>query len=156
MASGMKWNGKKFEEHLKKATSEGLLRAGTFYHTKCRLAVSKPNTGVRKKYRDQSKEAKARRKAAGNNTTSKTIYPNPSKPGESPRLRTGFGRNNIVINMDPKGEYVRVGVTKNGIYMFYLEVGTRRIARRPWLLKTLMENRVMIGKLAATGGKRRV
>jgi hypothetical protein len=145
MASQLKWNGKKFTAQLEKATAEGMMMAGQFLHTKCRLAVSKPNTG---------RSVPVKRKRPGGNKRTRTIYPNPSKPGESPRLRTGFGRNNIVVNHDPKGRWTRVGVTQNGIYMFYLEVGTRRIARRPWLLKTLYENRKMIGRLAAIGGKR--
>jgi len=144
MASELKWNGKEFIERLSKATAKGLMRAGQFYHTKCRLAVSKPNTG---------RSVPVTRQTPGGNKRTRTIYPNPSKPGEAPRLRTGFGRNNIVINHNPRAPWVRVGVAKNGIYMFYLEVGTRRIARRPWLLKTLMEHSDMIGRLAATGGK---
>lgn len=196
MAPQLKWNGKQFEEMLKKATSDGLMRAGVFYHTKCRVAVSKPNTGVSVKADDVVNQARdqlgenakqglvtittQRKKADGTFETlsakhwyneqdfaerisektgrklkakSVTIYPNPSKPGESPKVRTGFGRNNIVINHDPKGRYVRIGVSENGMYMFWLEVGTRSIARRPWLLKTLMDNQRVIGALAATGGR---
>ena len=146
--SRMKWNGKAFEQKLIAATSEGLVRAGTFYHTKCRLAVSRPNTGV---------DRPVRRRTPEGNRRTRRVYLNPSQPGESPRLRTGFGRNNIVVNHKlGRSPYTRVGVTKNGIYMFYLEVGTRRIARRPWLLKTLFDNRETIGKLAATGGRRRL
>lgn len=147
MASGMTWNGKEFEKHLKKATATGLKRAGVFFHSKCREVVSKPNTGV---------SIAIKRHTKGGNKRSRTIYPNPSRPGESPRLRTGFGRANVVVNHGPnlKNPYARVGVSANGIYMFYLEVGTRHIARRPWLMKTLEENAEMIGKLAATGGKK--
>lgn len=144
MASELKWHGDKFLAKLQSATAKGLMRAGQFYHTKCRLVASKPNTGV---------SVPVRRRTKGGNKRTRTIYPNPSKPGEPPRLRTGFGRNNIVVNHNPGKPWTRVGVTKNGIYMFYLEVGTRRIARRPWLLRTLMENKEVIGKLAATGGK---
>lgn len=147
MASGMKWNGKEFEQELKKATATGLKRAGVFYHSKCREAVSKPNTGV---------SIPVKRRTHGGNKSSRTIYPNPSQPGESPRLRTGFGRANVVVNHGPNKSkpYARVGVSKNGIYMFYLEVGTRKIGRRPWLMKTLHEHSETIGKLAATGGKK--
>lgn len=145
MASGMKWNGKQFEEQLKQATWEGLSRAGAFYHTRCQLIVSRPNTG---------KSVKVKRRTPGGNQRTRTIYPNPSKPGEPPKLRTGFGRRNIVVNYLKASNSVRVGVTANGIYMFYLEVGTRRIARRPWLMRTLIDNREMIGRLAATGGKK--
>jgi hypothetical protein len=142
VASKLEWNGPAFEKHLRNATAKGLKRAGVFYHSKCQEIVSRPNTGV---------SVKVIRKTPGGNKRSRTIYPNPSKPGEAPKLRTGFGRRNIVVNFDPNGKYVRVGVTANGIYMFYLEVGTRRIARRPWLLRTLMENQEIIGKLAASG-----
>lgn len=147
MASELRWHGKKFEQRLKAATAEGLMRAGQFYHTKCQLAVSKPNTG---------KSVPVKRHSPGGNKRSRTIYPNPSKPGEAPRLRTGFGRNNIVVNHDRGGRWTRVGVTRNGMYMFYLEVGTRRIQRRPWLMKTLVENQEVIGRLAAVGGKKRI
>jgi len=185
MASQLRWNGKQFEAMLKKATSDGLKRAGVFYHSKCQQAVSRPNTG--KSVRRRSKKTLISVTSKLKNITTKTsyfdektatikqrkqlriinkkkfkttrmgsytIYPNPSKPGESPRLRTGFGRKNIVINHDPKGRYVRVGVSQNGMYMFFLEVGTRNIARRPWLMKTLMENQKVIGALAASGGKK--
>ena len=78
---------------------------------------------------------------------------NPSKPGEAPRLRTGFGRSNVVINhKGGNNPHARIGVTRNGMYMFWLEIGTRKIARRPWLMKTLLDNQAIIGKLAATGG----
>ena len=62
----------------------------------------------------------------------------------------------MVVNHDPNGQYTRVGVTRNGIYMFYLEVGTRHIARRPWLMRTLLENQEVIAKLAATGGRDKI
>ena len=158
MASQLRWNGKQFEAMLKKATSDGLKRAGVFYHSKCQQAVSKPNTGRSVKVKPgrrvgEKKDGSNAAKFAGYNKRTRTIYPNPSEPGESPRLRTGFGRKNIVINHDPKGKYVRVGVSQNGKYMFYLEVGTRYIERRPWLMKTLMENQKVIGALAASGGR---
>lgn len=83
-----------------------------------------------------------------------TVYPNPSKPGEPPRLRTGFGRRNIVINYNKNKGWVRVGIAENAVYMFYLEVGTRRVKRRPWLVNTLFKNKKMISLLIATGGRK--
>ncbi len=140
MASGMKWNGAKFKQELERATWEGLTRAGQFYHTRCQILVKQPNTG---------RSIPVKRRTPGGNKRTRTIYPNPSKPGEAPRLRTGFGRKSIVVNFLKASKSVRVGVTANGIYMFYLEVGTRHIARRPWLMRTLVDNREMIGRLAA-------
>lgn len=142
MAGKLKWRGKELERRLRKATADGIVRAGTYYHAKCREAVSKPNTGVR---------VPVKRQTPGGNKTSRTIYPNPSRPGEPPRLRTGFGQRNIVVNHDRKKIRTRVGVTRNGMYMIYLELGTRRVARRPWLVKTLRDNQRIIGLLASSG-----
>ena len=150
MAGKLKWRGAELERRLKKATADGIVRAGTFYHSKCREAVSKPNTGVRRRYKDQSNESKSERESKGRNKTSYTIYPNPSRPGEPPRLRTGFGQRNIVVNHDRQKITTRVGVTKNGIYMIFLELGTQRVARRPWLVKTLRDNQRIIGRLATS------
>jgi len=145
MASSMKWNGKQFQQQLQSATWEGLVRAGAFYQMRCQVAVSRPNTG---------KSVRVKRRTPGGNRRTRTIYPNPSLPGEAPKLRTGFGRKNIVANYMQASKSVRVGVTANAMYMFYLEVGTRHIERRPWLMQTLIENQAMIGRLAATGGKK--
>lgn len=139
--SKLEWHGDELERMLKKATAEGIVRAGEFYRDKCKELVSIPNTGVRVK---------------GKDGRTRTIYPGPSKPGEPPRLRTGWGQRNIINDPDPKTITTRVGITKNAIYMIYLELGTRTIARRPWLLRTLQDNKQMIGLLAATGGKDKI
>jgi hypothetical protein len=143
--SDMKWNGKAFEQHLQKATSNGLLRAGTFYQSQCQRVVSKSAGPI---------SVPIKRQTPGGNRRTRTTYTTPSKPGESPRARTGFGRKNIVMNHKAgRRPHARVGVTRNAMYMFHLEIGTRNIRRRPWLMKTLLENQEVIGKLAATGGK---
>lgn len=121
-------------QQLLNATSDGLQRATIFYHSKCREAVNRPNSGERrgKSY----------------------VYPNPSAPGEPPRKRTGWGQRHVVWEFDKGTMTGRVGVALAGLYMIYLELGTRLIAPRPWLVATLKANLAMIGKLAATGGKR--
>lgn len=85
------------------ATAEGLQRAGLHYHSACRRAVNRSN---------------ARNRRSGQ-------YDNPSKPGEPPRARTGFGRDNIVFEFNDNlhNPAVRVGVIKNALYMFHLEHG---------------------------------
>ena len=142
MALELTWRGREFEQHLRRASAQGLQRATVFLHAECRRAVSKPNSGVR---------VPVKRKVKGGNKRSRTIYPYPSKPGEPPKLRTGFGARNVVMEFSREAMAGRVGVTTNGMYMFYLEVGTRRIARRPWLMVTLLRHLTTIGKLAATG-----
>jgi len=121
-----------FEKHLQAKAERGLKRGVQFYHSQLKLVVNKPNSGVRGK-------------------SGKTVYPDPSKPGEPPRKRTGFGQRGIVREFD--GLTARVGVTKNALYMAYLELGTSRIAKRPWVVSTLRKHRNLIGKLMATGGK---
>lgn len=128
MATKLTWNGDAFEKHLKKATADSLRAATILYHTLCRRAVSVTNP----RNRDTGE------------------YDSPSEPGEAPRLRTGFGRAGIVWEFDEENIEGRVGVTANALYMFYLEIGTKHIARRPWLLITLMSNQDAIGLVAAT------
>lgn len=128
MAASLKWNGDAFEKQLKQATAESLRNATILYHTLCRRAVSVTNP---------------RNRETGD-------YDSPSEPGEAPRLRTGFGRAGIVWEFDEEKIEGRVGVTLNALYMFYLEIGTKRIARRPWLLITLMTNQEAIGLVAAS------
>lgn len=84
-----------------------------------------------------------------------TIYPYPSKPGEPPRKRTGWGQRHVVWEFDPRTMRGRVGIAKNAIYMLYLELGTRRVKRRPWLVATLKKRLKVLGMLASTGGNRR-
>ena len=129
MATKLAFNGDAFKKHLKNATAEGLKSATVFYHTQCRLTVNvanplNPDTGE---------------------------YDSPSEPGEAPRVRTGFGREGIVWEFDEDKLEGRVGVTLNALYMFWLEIGTKYIARRPWLLSTLLTHQEVIGLLAASG-----
>lgn len=157
MALELTWRGKEFEQHLRKATARGLHRATVFLHAEARRAVSRPNSGVRVrvkrkvKVRDRNDGEKDKR-FKGFKLVNRTVYPNPSQPGEPPKLRTGFGARNVVMEFDKAAMAGRVGVTSNAMYMFYLEIGTRKIARRPWLMATLLKHLVTIGKLAATGG----
>jgi hypothetical protein len=136
----IKMHDRQLDRMLRQSTARGLQRAGAFYYSKCRQAVSRPNTGTRRK----------RTRGKGQYT----VYDHPSQPGEPPRLRTGQGRDETVYgyNGNKDDPIVRVGVTRKGIYMLYLELGTRRIQPRPWLLATLKQFRDMIGRLAVTGG----
>ncbi len=62
----------------------------------------------------------------------------PSKPGEYPKKVTGFLRMNVQAEMDDATSTARVGIGKNVKYGKYLEFGTRKMARRPWLSKGLL------------------
>lgn len=136
---------RKVKAALIDATADGIKRATVFLHGRTRQTVGVPNTGVR---------VPVQRRTPGGNRSSRTIYPSPSKPGEPPRKRTGWGQRHIVWEFDPQAIAGRVGIAKAALYMLYLELGTRHVARRPWLVATLKRNLKMIALLATSGGRR--
>lgn len=115
---------------LRNATQAGFSAAVQLLHSEMKQAVNVPNTGERRRGKDGQYKP--------------TIYPNPSAPGEPPRKRTGFGQRQIVREIDAKNRKARVGVTANGLYMFYLDQGTKHIARRPWIIATLLKVRTRL------------
>lgn len=60
---------------------------------------------------------------------------NPSKPGEPPRVQTGRLRASVAWEQD--GRVARIGT--NVRYGRFLELGTSRMAPRPWLRRMLAE-----------------
>ncbi len=79
-------------------------------------------------------------------------YQTPSAPGEPPRLRTANLRNNVTWSVAPDGLSGKVGVTANARYGLYLELGTKRMAARPWLSATLKAELPRLQQIAS-GGK---
>jgi HK97 gp10 family phage protein len=63
-----------------------------------------------------------------------------SAPGEPPRKQTGRLRASVATEVD--GLTGRVGT--NVEYGRYLELGTRRMAARPWLRRALAESRAQV------------
>jgi hypothetical protein len=93
-----------FRAKLSTASDRAIVRMTTHLHGRCQLNVNRSNPRNRKT----------------------GIYDSPSKPGESPRARTGFGRDNIQMELLLDKKTGNVGVGQNGIYMLYLELGFRR------------------------------
>ena len=58
-------------------------------------------------------------------------FPPSGEDGGWPHKRIGHLRRNVQAETDRKAAYARVGT--NVLYGRYLELGTRRMARRPWL-----------------------
>lgn len=65
-----------------------------------------------------------------------TPYPPASSPGESPHRRTGNLQGQVQV-VKPAPLVRQVG--SNARYAAFLELGTSRMAARPWALKSLME-----------------
>lgn len=74
-------------------------------------------------------------------------YPPPSMPEEPPHRRTGRLRSSVAreIIWDGQSWIGRVG--SNVEYAKWLELGTSRMAARPWLRRALIEMKVEIAKL---------
>lgn len=140
MGVQIKVHDKELNRALEKATATGLTVATQHYQTQLKLVVNSPNTGER----GRGKGGRYK----------KTTYPNPSQPGQPPKKRTGFGQRGIVREVDRKNLIARVGVTAAAIYMAFLELGTRWIARRPWLITTLHRNKRTMAKLFSASGRR--
>lgn len=75
-------------------------------------------------------------------------YVTPSKPGEPPRKRTGYGAGNVLYEFSKDGLTSRVGVTRNAKYLAILEL----FRNRPWLKATLDKTRAQLKAIAEQAG----
>lgn len=126
------WSGQQAQDALSLVLLTGLERATVFLHTQVVQALNVPNTGVRKKSK--------RRKTKSGRAASYTMYPHPSRPGEPPRKRTGWGQRHVLYSIDRKEGTARIGLATNARYMAWLEVGTARVQARPWLVATVQKH----------------
>lgn len=72
-----------------------------------------------------------------------------SLPGEFPRKQTGDLRRRIAYEVDEASLVARVGT--NLLYGKFLELGTKKMAPRPFLRRTLAAERDAITRLLAGG-----
>lgn len=128
MGVEIRFHGDRTLAAMNRRLQAAVLRATMLVHTQARLLCSRPARRIRRR--------RARRTAAGPKGSQYTKFI-PSAPGASPALRTGFGRSNVSFDILSGGLEGRVGVNRDGRYMAYLELGTRRIAARPWLKPAL-------------------
>lgn len=121
------WSGDELAGEIRLTLTTWVQRATLALWTWCVEALNVPNTGERRKSRT--------RKTKSGRAASYTVYPHPSRPGEPPRKRAGWGQRNVKWEVDRDG-VGRVGVTQNAPYLAMLDVGTRDTEARPWLLST--------------------
>lgn len=104
----LKWNGDKLLAEMEDKVAQGLLRGAVFFQTTHRNKLNRSNPRP---------------------------YDNPSKPGEYPKARTGFGRSNhtfqpsTVSGIKAEGR-VRIGYNRNAFYMLVLEMAKGRLGLR--------------------------
>ena len=123
------WNGNQAGALLIDAAWEGILRAVLFYWQTLLKVLNVPNTGVRR--------TRQRTTAAGAKGSTYTVYPNPSRPGEPPHKITGNLQRHVQYQLDRPKLAAQVGLAVGARYGLWLELGTRRMAPRPWLIVTL-------------------
>lgn len=66
-------------------------------------------------------------------------YPPASRPGQSPRRRTGRLRNSIQFWINRKTLEVFIGPDATAPYGFWLEYGTSKMEPRPFMFRALQE-----------------
>jgi hypothetical protein len=68
-------------------------------------------------------------------SSGKPYYPNPSRPGEPPRRRTGNLRNKLEVRSVPEGAEILIPAEIG--YGPLLDKGTTNIQPRPWIFVTI-------------------
>ncbi len=129
------------EQALEEAAWQGLQRATVYAQAQLMQALNVPNSGERRK--------RTRNTSAGTKGSTFTVYPYPSRPGEPPRKRTGWLQAHVQYRLDRPTLSSTLGVGQNALYGIFLDLGTRTVAARPWLLATV--NKVL-PQLAALAG----
>lgn len=76
---------------------------------------------------------------------------NPSEPGDYPKLVSSTLRTSIQWEKSNQEGKLSVRVGSNLVYGKYLELGTTRMKRRPWLSRTLSEERTTLRQIILKG-----
>lgn len=116
----MKWHGEEALKRIHAEVGNRLQGAAMFIQGRVREALS------------VAQPTRLTHPAAGG---SRRIGLDPSRPGEYPKKVTGFLRRGVAYEVDRTRLRARVGT--NVPYGKYLELGTRKMAARPWLLRTV-------------------
>lgn len=131
----------KFGRDLEAEQKKRLSRAAIIVSRRAKERLSVSGTGVRSAMGGIVRAVKR---------TKKTIYGAfPSRPGESPHKQTG--RLRASVTQEITGAVARVGT--NVKYGRWLEQGTRKMARRPWLEVSLRESMSQIRQIFNTPWK---
>lgn len=178
MSGSVHWNDAKLRAGLQTAERECVNLLGAHYVRAAqeKISVSAGGAGKRARavrrtkgklvgilYKEYSRDLKkglTPERAMGRARATYEKYRH-SKPGEPPRVITNFLRKNVVYKvLDRALPVARAGLFVNALYGYFLEVGfrvrtkngTRRVAPRPWMLKTFQEQMGAFRSIAAKLG----
>lgn len=136
MGVQLRWHGKEFERFTDEAMFHGIRVATADLQRIAKKKASIANTGV--------SMTRKRDTTRGSKGSTYTVYPNPSSPGESPRMRTRQGQASIQKGTDRKRIAGRVGFMRSAMYMAMWEVGIKGV-QRPTIVPATRNN---IGRLS--------
>lgn len=132
----MQWNDQ-YIKKIERTVGQRVQSAGYYLVGKTREKISVPGRTFVASTTKSGKKRVVRGKLGSN----------PSKPGEAPHKQTGRLRVSVATEYDPDTLTARVGTNvKHGKF---LELGTSRMAARPWLRPSLSENKRDIVKIIA-------
>ena len=137
MAGSFKWEGEAF----KRAMRAEMVRR---INTSCYLVLGHAKQLINVEGTTKSKAAGKRDKHGRFlKGSGRLIYgANPSAPGEPPHKQRGRLLASVAKDVDPASLTGRVGT--NLKYGLFLELGTRLMAARPWLRRSLAERREQV------------
>ena len=151
------WNDKEFIALATNANIKAMNKAAIIVQAKAKKLIG--GVGGGKLYR--------RRKQTGKRGTfTANQWHRASKPGQPPARDTGILANSVTFEVSRKGDRIKgsVGPDIDKIrsqsprtdpdYGFFLEVGTRNIAKRPWLKPALAKSRRKIKRIFTVVNKR--
>jgi hypothetical protein len=125
----LNWSGDEAKRQVVKVFVTRLNRAALTLKNHAKTLINVEGTGIRQ----SSTKAKGNRKAKRKGSL---VYgANPSAPGEPPHKQTGELLRSVAFEV--VGMTARVGTNKR--YGRWLELGTRKIAARPWLRRAMNE-----------------
>jgi hypothetical protein len=124
MASGLKWYGPEVQHRIRREMEKRIAAASIVVLNHARELISVAGTG--------GGEGRKRRYGS-----------DPSAPGEPPHKQYGHLRRSVM--REAAGLVGRVGT--NLKYGRWLELGTRKMAARPWLRRSLDEKRAEVKRI---------
>ena len=119
----MKWHGDEAAKRIRSEAGDRLDGAAMFLRGKARENISR------------AQPTRLVHPTAGG---SRRVGLAPSLPGEFPKKVSGYLRRGVASETDRTILQARVGT--NVSYGKWLELSTRKMASRPWLLRTVVEN----------------
>lgn len=139
----MKWNGRRALELIQAEMVRRLHAASIIVSNHAKRLVGREGAVL-------LRDAQKNRDARGRFVKSLKYNIERSRPGEPPRKQTGTLQSGIQREVNAAAMTARVGTNKkNPPYPRWLELGTRKMAPRPWLRRSLDENRERIRAIFA-------